>query len=242
MLLSTSHNFLFVHFPKTAGAATQRMLHAYCDSPERTLWNSFKRRLPIRKTPETAHLRTHETAASMRITLRDDVYDSMHSFAVCQHPFNHVVSHFEYMKQYRSAKIAKKFEGVKCTYYLKMRARPRMPWERIFVHLPDHSYFVLDSENKIVVDRLMSFETLHQEMHDLQKDLGLRNELFSKFNVTKARTKREERLADYYGTEEIELMLKIYRSAKFHCVRLCASSNSHIALITVDGKPNHADA
>lgn len=66
MLLSISHKFLFVHVPKTAGAATQRMLEPYCNMPPRTLWRSIKRRLPMREAPEEAHFRIHETARNPR--------------------------------------------------------------------------------------------------------------------------------------------------------------------------------
>lgn len=211
MLLSTKYKFLFVHVPKTAGAASQRMLTPYCDMPARTLWRSFKRRLPIRVSPEDSHFRIHETALKLRAQLGQELYSSLHSFAVCRNPYDHAVSHFEYMKQYRSKRIATQFESVTFIDYLQMRARPKMPWERVFVNLPDQSHYVVDRNNKIIVDRMMSFETIHEDLRDLQLHLGLKAEPLPKFNITKARDKRTEKLADYYGPQEIDLVQKIYR-------------------------------
>lgn len=210
MLLSTTHKFLFVHVPKTAGAATQRMLEPYCDMPERTLWRSFKRRLPIQVSPDDSHFRVHETAMKLRAQLGRDLYDSLHSFAVCRNPYDHAVSHFEYMKQYRSKRIATQFESVAFTDYLQMRAWPKMPWERVFVNLPDQSHYVVDRCNQIIVDRLMSFETIHEDLHNLQVYLGMEPEPLPEFNITKTRDKRTEKLADYFGDQEIELVQKIY--------------------------------
>lgn len=210
MLLSTAHKFLFVHVPKTAGAATQRMLEPYCNMPERTLWRSFKRRLPIRVSPEDSHFRVHETAMKLRAQFGRELYDSVHSFAVCRNPYDHAVSHFEYMKQYRSKRIATQFESVAFKDYLQMRARPKLPWERVFVNLPDQSHYVVDRGNKIIVDRMMSFETIHKDLHKLQVYLGMEPEPLPEFNTTKTRNKRTEKIADYFGPPEIELVQRIY--------------------------------
>lgn len=211
MLLSLSHKFLFVHVPKTAGAATQRMLEPYCNMPPRTLWGSIKRRLPIREAPEQAHFRVHETARKLRAKLGPELYGQLLSFAACRNPFDHAVSHFEYMKQYRSKKIAQAFESVSFIDYLEMRVRPRMPWQRVFVNLPDQSHYVLDRAGKIMVDRIIRFETLHEDLRQLQQDLALCPEPLPEFNITKARIKRNAKLSDYYGPQEIALVQKIYR-------------------------------
>ena len=94
MLLSTSHNFIFLHVPKTAGSSLHRVLEPYARTSTRTLWRSFSRRLPVTESPERAHFRIHATAAEIRAELSPAVYDSFLSFAVVRNPFDHAVSHF----------------------------------------------------------------------------------------------------------------------------------------------------
>ncbi len=210
MLLSLSHSFVFVHVPKTAGSALHSQLEPLSLRPERTTWRSFKRRLPIRQAPGEAHFRIHETAKDIRATLGPEIYDPLHSFAVVREPFDHAVSHFEYMKQYRSPKIAAQFETVEFLDYLKMRSRPRHPWQRIFVHLPDQAHFLVDRQDRLLVDRILHYESLGADIQALQEYLGLDATPLTRTNVTRSKSGKATKMADYYGPEEIALVKKIY--------------------------------
>ena len=80
MILSTSHNFLFVHVPKTAGTAMTAALEPFAVTGTRTAWRRLMRRLPLREAPEKAYFRKHETAADMRAKARGrDVHEAIAS-------------------------------------------------------------------------------------------------------------------------------------------------------------------
>lgn len=179
--------------------------------PQRTMLRSLKRRLPIQLSVDEAHFRIHDPASFIRYKLGRSVYEKFHSFAVVRNPFDHAVSHFEYLKQYRSEKIARQFESIDFLSYLKMRERRRFPWQRIFIHLPDQSYFLVDKKKKLIVDRIIKFETLNKDVSDLMEFLNLEPEPLEKLNFTKSKKGKKTQLLDYFGSEETNLVRKIYQ-------------------------------
>ena len=209
MILSLSHNFIFVHIPKTAGSALHAALLPYARPVRRTLLRSALRRLPIVEAPESAHFRIHERATSIRKKLSPAVYAQFHSFAVVRNPFDHAVSHYEYMKQYRSARIARRAANTSFEEYLERRLKGRKVWQRLFVNLPDQAYFVVGSDGKLVVDRIMRFETLERDFAVLATDLGLDNPQLERRNPTLSRSKMRQFDA-YYDANTKEMVCELY--------------------------------
>lgn len=110
MILSTSHRFIFVHVPKTAGWSMMDTLKPYARDARRALMRSLTHRLPITYPPESARFHVRETAKAMIAKLSRLVSDSFFSFAVVREPFDHAVSHYEHLKQHRSASVARRFQ------------------------------------------------------------------------------------------------------------------------------------
>ncbi len=209
MLLSMSRKFIFIHIPKTAGSSMNRLLFPYCDRPPRSFKGSLYRRLPMQVDPRKAHFRNHDTALKVRTKLGADFFNSMHSFAVVRNPYDHAVSHYEYMKQYRSKRISKEFAQLSFVQYLNLRLKPRYPWHRVFAHLPDQTYFVVDKSENIVVNDVLHFETLQSDMAKLQARLKLEPVPLGHSNKTKSR-KTSRSIQDYYGDEEVSLVNTLY--------------------------------
>lgn len=95
MIVSTQHNFLFVHVPKTAGSSIADAMRPYCRPRGRSLTQSVLRRLPIVEAPDKAHFRVHDPATKIIAKLSQPVFDQFLSFACVRNPFDHAVSHFE---------------------------------------------------------------------------------------------------------------------------------------------------
>lgn len=208
MLLSTDHKFIFVHIPKTAGSALHNALLPYATLPRRTLLRSALRRLPLVEDATTAHFRIHDTAKKIRTKLSNEVWDQYYSFAVVRNPFDHAISHYEYMKQYRNKNIAEEFENFSFEEYLNHRLSPRNIFDRIFAKMPNQSYFVTEN-GKILVNKIFKYENLTAEISDLSEKLGGLTLDVKKTNVTKSR--RIERKIDYYKNQNsIDLVLELY--------------------------------
>ena len=209
MLLSTSHNFIFVHVPKTAGSSMHNALKPFALQDRRSLWSSLKRRLPVTEKPGEAHFRIHDSALIIRNKLSRQVYVSFLSFAVVRNPFSHAVSHFRYMSQYRSDKIARRFDGMSFRDYLAYRSERRKFGDRLFVRLPDQSHFLVDETGALMIDRILRFESLDDDFQALALDLKLGDVQLEKHNLTKSR-RGGPGYKTHYDAETEELVRRIY--------------------------------
>lgn len=209
MLYSPDYRFIFVHVPKTAGSSLHHTLAPFATVPKRNLLNSLTRRLPIVEAPERAHFRIHDSAAIIRAKLSPAVYDALTSFAVVRNPFDHAVSHYEYMKQYRSPEIAARFAEMSFRDYLAYRETPRRPWDRLFVRMPDQSYFLCDKAGRLLVTDVLKFEELAAGFADLADRLGLPVRELPRVNPTKSRREKKP-FQHYYDAETTALVQRIY--------------------------------
>lgn len=210
MILSLSHRFIFVHVPKTAGWSMMDTLKPYDRPNPKTLWRSFTRRLPVTEGPETAHFRVHETARNMIAKLSRPVWDSFFTFAVVRDPFDHAVSHYEYLKQHRSASVARRFQGLSFEDYLADRQKRPFLKHTIFVRMPDQAHFVLDADGRLAVNRILRFETLAADWAGVTSEIGLPGLELLYVNKTKAKSDRKPYTA-YYTPETEQTVRRLYR-------------------------------
>lgn len=209
MLLSLSHGFLFVHIPKTAGSSLTELLRPICVTPPRTLIRSVMRRLPIKEDPARAHFRVHETAEFIQRKLSKPIFDQLYSFCVVRNPYDHAFSHYLYMRQFRSAKIARFFAALSFEDYLRYRLQPARLWDEKFARLPDQAHFVVDRSGTVMVDQVLRFETLSTDMGTITARLGLPSAPLERINPTTAKAGRVS-LADNYSAEAIALVQALY--------------------------------
>lgn len=209
MIISTDYKFIFVHIPKTAGMSVTDAFGKYGREKKRTLWRSFTRRLPIVESPYKAHFKYHEAAKKIEKKLSKQVFDTFLSFSVVRNPFDHAVSHYEYMKQFRIKRIASKVGELSFRDYLEYRMLPPSGDDTVFARLPDQCYFLTGDTGDLLVKRLIRFENLDVELNALATELGLENFLIRHVNKTKSRSDRK-RYQDYYDAETEALVRKIY--------------------------------
>ena len=195
MLISTHHKFIFIHVPKTAGSAIHKSLQPYSRPVNRTLFRSFLRRMPIIESVDKAHFRIHERAAAVQSKLSASVWNAYFSFGVVRNPFDHAVSHYEYLKQYRNNRIASYFSTVTFDEYLSYRISPKGKFDRVFLKLPAQNAF-LCKNNRVIVDRVFKFENISNLESDLcNRFPGLEINL-QRVNVT--RSKRDRAVNEYF--------------------------------------------
>lgn len=209
VLLSTSKNFIFIHVPKTAGSSVHQVLAPYSVDKQRTLLRSFLRRVPILEHPENAHFRIHETAASVRQKLSAKVFDGFTSFAFVRDPFDHAVSHYHYLAQYRNKRLSERFAKMTFEDYLLYRAAPRRPGDRLFVRLPDQSYFLCDNKGDVLVSNVLKYETLNEDFTRMLARLDISAAPLEKTNTAKRRDTSIP-LSEFYSQRTIELVQRIY--------------------------------
>lgn len=209
MILSTSHEFIFVHVPKTAGTAMTAALELHAVTGTRTLFRRALRWLPLREAPGRAYFRKHETAAAIEAKLGPEVYRRFFSFSVVRNPFDHAVSHYEYLKEFRNPKKAAEFAAMSFSEYLYWRMTARGPFVPWFSILPDQTHFLLDAAGSIAVNRVLHFETLAEEWPRLMVDLGLGGADLPWINKTRAKSDKRP-VADYYDDDTVRTVQQLY--------------------------------
>lgn len=207
MILSEKYKFIFVHIPKTAGLSVTDAFGKYGRPRGRSISRSISRRLPFQESPSTAHFRVHEPASKMVQKLTRPVFDEFLSFSVIRNPFEHAVSHYEYMKQFRIKSTANKVAKMPFVEYLTYRQGTPIWNDTIFAKMPSQSYYLTDTSGALLVDRLIRFENLSPELEQLSVDLTLPEFSLRHVNKTKA-TKRPT--ASYYNPETEDLVRSIY--------------------------------
>jgi Sulfotransferase family len=207
MIISEQYGFIFVHIPKTAGLAVTDAFGKYGRPRGRTIWRSISRRLPFQESPASAHFRVHEPVSKMIAKLSRPVFDSFVSFSVIRNPFDHAVSHYEYMKQFRIESTAQKVGEMSFRDYLEYRMKPPFWNDTIFARMPDQCYYLMDGDGKIAVNRLVRFEQLGTELESLSRDLKLPDFNLRHVNKTQAAKKPMD---DYFDATTIDLVRRIY--------------------------------
>lgn len=209
MILSTSHNFIFVHVPKTAGTAMMTALEPFGYSPKRTVWRSILRRLPVQQAPDKVYLRKHETAAWARRKLSPEVFDGFSRFAVVRNPYDHAVSHYEFMKQFRIPHIAEKIAAMPFSEYLRYRQKPPFWNDTFFARLPDQAHFIVDADGHSLVPRILRYETLADDFASVVADLGMGEVALPRINKTKSRSDKKP-WQSYFDDETKGLAEQLY--------------------------------
>ncbi len=210
MIISTQYKFIFVHIPKTAGMSVTDAFGKYGRPQSRSLLRSMSRRLPFRESPAKAHFRVHEPVSKMIDKLGRDAFDAFKSFSVIRNPYDHAVSHYEYMKQFRIKSTADKVGQMSFEQYLGYRIKPPAGKDTIFARMPGQCYYLTDATGEIAVDRLVPFEALNDELYALADELKLPD--FALRHVNKTKSKSEKRpFQSYYTAETQEMVRQIYR-------------------------------
>jgi len=213
MLISSTHRFIFIHIPKTAGTSVTKALAPNCLNTPFSAGSALMRGLPVQQSPETAWFQMHDTASFVRKKLSPPVFDSFLRFAVVRNPFDHAISHFEFIKTYRYKRLAQKVQAMSFRDYLNWRlAAPQSRWMSrtgLFARLPDQSHYVTATDGTLLVNRVLKFDTLNRDLNTLTADLGINTPTLGHARKSK-RQGRGQPLAALYEPDTIDLVTRLY--------------------------------
>lgn len=93
-MLSTSHNFLFIHVPKTGGNSIQSVLSTYADDKITCVqpWQDGVERFEVRSEKHSTH--KHSTAAEYRQAYGEYLYSQLFKFCTVRNPWDRCISHY----------------------------------------------------------------------------------------------------------------------------------------------------
>lgn len=180
MLISHRHRFIFVHVPKNAGLSITAALEPFADNAPMTQMRRFLSLLPVKEDPKKAFFRWHTTALQLKRKLPAKVFDGYLKFAVVRNPYDRAVSYYHYLSRNEEHHRHGKVQGMSFRDYLEYDAA-RIQRGRSQTQLS----CVGDETGRVLVDRLLRFETLEQDFAELVKTVGLPVDKLPTVNASK---------------------------------------------------------
>jgi hypothetical protein len=168
MLISHPKKFIFIHIYKNAGTSIHNALLPYA-YPKLYKWpNRIFKRLGIHRF-DPVPCASHATALSIRSSIGSRLFDSYYKFAVVRNPWDWQLSLYTYAikdRYHHHHKLTVKLGSF--DDYLKWRLNE---------DLHTQSSFVCNELGKVIVDRILRFETIEEDFSLLCKHLGINTQL-----------------------------------------------------------------
>lgn len=205
MIISHSHQFLFVHIPKTAGTSIELALEPFATQVKRFPENRLARTLRIKANyltlPRRRMFSRHATARTARRYLPAAVFERLFKFAIVRNPWDRLSSEYHYLLRKQNHRLHRQVHAMSgFAEYVAWQTKLRRPTQ---------SSYVYDQAGKLLVDFVGRFERLNEDMLCLQEMLGIELDL-PHVNRTKRNDYREyfdaqsRSLAEDYFREDIE--------------------------------------
>ncbi len=196
MLISYSHDFVFVHVPKTGGSSITQALNPYANQPAQYLINRLLDRLGIHVnylgSQRMRRFRTHATAMQLRRHLPAKVYNGFFKFAFVRNPWDRMVSYYSFLagrpNHHRHQRVVS-LGGFR-EYLLYEIARSKTTQKSI----------LSDQSGQLIVNFVGRFESLRTDFAQICRHLGIPFQL-EHVNKTIHRDYRE-----YYDRQTIRLV------------------------------------
>lgn len=201
MLLSYSHQFLFVHVPRTAGVSVTASLTPYAHRPEENGFNRTLDRFGLHTNlyfgPHTWRwFRIHHSAEVIRRHLPLDLYNRLFKFAFVRNPWDRAVSFYHHcleQPRHHRHKIVKKMSFEEFLTW-RVKRRPLLQCDT-----------VADRRGELLVDYLGRFETIAEDFNEICRRVGIEVRL-QKLNRSQHRDYRS-----YFNDKTAEMAAEYWR-------------------------------
>jgi hypothetical protein len=192
MPISHEHKAIFIHIPKTAGTSIETVLGVRGDNKQVDYSIFFGHDLQ--------HLTAAELARHERMP--QGVFESYFKFAVVRNPWDRVVSEYmycpdDYGEDHRA--------GLRM--FLEDRfSRPEGPG----VHLRPQIDYVTDEQGRTMVDKIVRFENLEEDLEEVWRVLGMEGvelpvrKTTEHYHYSTYHSRRSRHLVSELYAEEIE--------------------------------------
>ena len=168
MLVSETHEFMFIHVPRTGGSSARRVLGPFSTNPSRHRLNKLGSRLglvPWRKR----YFAVNTTLSEAQSALPPEVYERVYKFAFVRNPWDRLVSQYFYVRNnpehHRHRLILSLRDFSEYVDYEIRRNK--------FTQLP----LILDRNGQSGLDFMGRFETLASDVATAFGHLGLSSAL-----------------------------------------------------------------
>jgi Sulfotransferase family len=201
-MISHRHRCIFVHIPGCAGTTVESLIWPgeRSERTEADLWMGFVGEFHNRY--QTGGLQ-HLFARHIRHVVGDAVFNEYLKFAVVRNPWDKAVSGFSYLARRPDLR---RLLGLRETdpfaaYLRSLPGREHVQWAR-------QLDFLTDDRGELIVDRVLRFERLAEELPPLLAEIGVSTDgALPRLNASE----RKPDYRPYYSQDERGLVARHYR-------------------------------
>lgn len=181
MLISDSHQFVFVHIRKAAGTSLRQILQQVSLPKNNHWWYKLLSRGGLAVDYHNYSFRKHANLIEAERSMPADKFAGYFKFAVVRNPWDRLVSEYEYIKTQPTHSRFKRIEAFSFTEFVEFQAkRPAA-----------HQINALRLKNgEIGCDYIGKLETLDESLEVIAKFTGLNFEQLPHINKIKRRDYR----------------------------------------------------
>jgi len=170
MRISYTHNFIFIHVPKTAGTSVVAALAPFTHDPTGHWMNVVLDKIGIRVN-HWAHYRNkrfrpHTTARMAKRQLPQNVYDEMFKFAFVRNPWERLISCYHFILRrvdHKRHRIVRSLGGFEA--FLQWASNKRKFYSQAGV--------ICDGQGNLMVDFVGRFESLAEDFQYVSDRLNI---------------------------------------------------------------------
>ncbi len=198
MLISDSHQFVFVHIRKAAGTSLRQILEQHALAKNNNPWYKFLSRNGVSVNYRKYSFRKHAGLIEAERSMPGDKFKHYFKFAIVRNPWDRLVSEYEYIKTQPSHSRFKKLSGMDFAQYVNYQStRPAA-----------HQVNALKLKNgQLGCDFVGKLETLEQSLKMVGAKLGIE---FSKLPHVNQVNRRDYRT--YYNNNLVESVAQLWHA------------------------------
>ncbi|MGA9271459.1 MAG: sulfotransferase family 2 domain-containing protein [Lutimonas sp.] len=198
MLISDSHQFIFVHIRKAAGSSIRDTLEPLSLVKPTDTWSKIKSRFLKTETDYKKYaFRQHDDINVAKRLMPPDLFESYFKFAFVRNPWDRLVSEYEFIRRRpdhgRHSKVM------------------RMGFEKYIVYqskrFDAHQINMLaDKNGKLLMDFIGKFENLYEDWNRITDRLGIENK-----QLTHRKKAGIKDYNSYYSDESRALVAELWK-------------------------------
>ena len=171
MLISDTHQFIFVHIRKAAGSSIRDTLEPISiQKPTDIISKITSRILHIEKDYHHFAFRQHSDINIVKRIMPENLFESYFKFAFVRNPWKRLVSEYEFIKRRPDHGRYKKLMKMTYNDYIKYQAK------RFNAHQVN---MLVDKNGKLQMDFIGKFENLQEDWNFVCDKLGIENKELS---------------------------------------------------------------
>ena len=196
MLISDSHQFVFVHIRKAAGTSLRQILEKVSLPKNNNLWHKLLSRNGFPVSYHQFSFRKHSNLVEAERSMPADRFNQYFKFAIVRNPWDRLVSEYEYIKTQPTHSRHKKLHVMNFTEFVAYQAkRPAA-----------HQVNALQLKNgEMGMDYIGKLETLDESLAFVGEKIGLSFAEMPHINQVKRRDYRS-----YYNDSLTEQVAQLW--------------------------------